>query len=95
MFEFDETKVREVMTPRTDIIAVEKNVGIENAVKLVIQSGHSRLPVYEERIDNIIGLLLAKDLFATYQIPNMRYKHHNRSHRSCVSRCLYRKANRL
>lgn len=70
VFEFDETKVREVMTPRTDIVAVEKNETIENAVKLVIQSGHSRLPVYEERIDNIIGLVFAKDLLRHLSDPN-------------------------
>jgi len=62
VFEFDETKVREVMTPRTDIVAVEKNESIENTVKLILQTGHSRLPVYEERVDNIIGLVFAKDL---------------------------------
>ena len=62
VFDFDETKVREIMTPRTDIIAVEKEESIENTVKLTIQTGHSRLPVYEERIDNIMGVVFAKDL---------------------------------
>jgi CBS domain containing-hemolysin-like protein len=62
VFDFDETKVREIMTPRTDIVAVEKTDSIEDAVKLIIQTGHSRLPVYEERIDNIMGIVFAKDL---------------------------------
>ncbi len=62
VFDFDETKVREIMTPRTDIIAVEKQESIENTVKLTIQTGHSRLPVYEDRIDNIMGVVFAKDL---------------------------------
>lgn len=62
VFEFDETKVREVMTPRTDIIAVEKSDSLEDAVQLILQSGHSRLPVYEERIDNIMGIIFAKDI---------------------------------
>lgn len=62
VFDFDETKAREIMTPRTDIAAVEKEDSIDSAVKLTIQTGHSRLPVYEERIDNIMGVVFAKDL---------------------------------
>ncbi|MCX6130678.1 MAG: hemolysin family protein [Proteobacteria bacterium] len=62
VFEFDETKVREIMTPRTDIFALEKTHSIDQAVRMIIQSGHSRLPVYDEQIDNVIGILFAKDL---------------------------------
>jgi CBS domain containing-hemolysin-like protein len=62
VFEFDETRAREIMTPRTDIIAIEKECPFEEAVKIVIESGHSRLPVYEEVIDNIVGIVFAKDL---------------------------------
>ncbi len=62
VFEFDETKVREIQTPRTDVVAVEKGDSIEHAVRLIIQSGHSRLPVYDEQIDNIMGIVFAKDL---------------------------------
>lgn len=62
VFEFDETKVREIMTPRTDIVAVEKKQPIEDALRLINESGHSRLPVYDERIDNIVGVVFAKDL---------------------------------
>jgi len=63
VFEFDETKVAEIMTPRTDVMAVQKNTSFSDAVKIAIESGHSRMPVYDERIDNIIGILFAKDLF--------------------------------
>ncbi len=62
VFEFDETKVREIMTPRTDIFALEKNESIDQAVRMIIQSGHSRLPVYDEQIDNVMGIVFAKDL---------------------------------
>lgn len=62
VFDFDETKVREVMTPRTDITAVERNENVETTVQLTIQTGHSRLPVYDDRIDNICGVVFAKDL---------------------------------
>jgi len=61
VFEFDETKVREIMTPRTDIISIERNTNIRDALKLILDSGHSRIPVYEKRIDNIVGLIFAKD----------------------------------
>ncbi len=62
VIEFDETKVREIMTPRTDIIAVEKAVSLDDTVRLIIQSGHSRLPVYDEQIDKIMGIIFAKDI---------------------------------
>jgi len=62
VFEFDETKVREIMTPRTDIVAVEKAVSLEETVRLIMQSGHSRLPVYDEQIDKIMGIIFAKDI---------------------------------
>jgi CBS domain containing-hemolysin-like protein len=50
------------MTPRTDIFGVEKNDSIDLAVRMIIQSGHSRLPVYDEQIDNVMGIIFAKDL---------------------------------
>jgi CBS domain containing-hemolysin-like protein len=69
VFEFDETKVREVMTPRTDIFALEKNDSIDQAVRMIIQSGHSRLPVYDEQIDNVMGVVFAKDLLRYLSDP--------------------------
>jgi len=62
VFEFDEIKVREVMTPRIDMVAIDGNTTVESAAKTVAESGHSRFPVYDEKIDNVIGILLAKDL---------------------------------
>lgn len=62
VFDFDETKVREIMTPRTDIVAVEKDTSLEETIRLIIQSGHSRLPVYDEQIDNVMGIVFAKDV---------------------------------
>ncbi len=62
VFEFDATKVREIMTPRTDMIALPRQASIKEALEMIIESGHSRLPVYEERIDNIVGILFAKDM---------------------------------
>jgi len=62
VFEFGDTVVREVMVPRIDIVAVEVATPMLEALDTVMQTGYSRLPVYEETIDNIVGLLYAKDL---------------------------------
>ena len=64
VFDFGETKVREIMTPRTDIFAMASDESIEDAVKTALESGHSRLPVYQESIDQIVGILLVKDLLS-------------------------------
>jgi len=62
IFEFSETVAREVMTPRTEMIAVPVHVGLEELVRVSTEEGHSRLPVYDGTIDNIVGVLLTKDL---------------------------------
>lgn len=61
VIDFDETKVSEIMTPRTNMEALEKNAELDEAVKLIVQSGHSRIPIYEEKLDNVVGILFAKD----------------------------------
>ena len=62
IFEFDDTTAGEVMTHRTDLIAVEKNAKISEIIYLAINEGFSRLPVFEKDLDNIIGLIYVKDL---------------------------------
>jgi len=62
VFDFDETKVREIMTPRTDIDAIDKNAHYDDVAKQTIRTGHSRIPVYEDSIDNVVGIVFAKDL---------------------------------
>ncbi|MBN1825281.1 MAG: HlyC/CorC family transporter [Candidatus Eisenbacteria bacterium] len=62
IFELGETTVRELMVPRVDVIAVERTRPVRDALDLITTHGHSRLPVYEEGIDRIVGLLYAKDL---------------------------------
>ena len=61
IIDFDETRVHEIMIPRTDMIALEADDTLAEAVKLFIDEGHSRIPVYEESPDNIIGILYVKD----------------------------------
>jgi putative hemolysin len=62
VFGFDEIKVREIMTPRTDMVSIEAKSTLTEAIKLAYESGHARIPVYDDRIDNVVGILLAKDL---------------------------------
>lgn len=69
IIEFKDTLVREIMVPRTEIVAVERSTPLEEIFRLVLESGHSRFPVFEETIDNIVGLLLAKDLIAFQLAP--------------------------
>ena len=62
ILEMKDVVVREVMVPRTDILAMEVNSSIEDVIKLVVNEGHSRVPVYDETIDNVVGIVYAKDL---------------------------------
>ena len=62
VFEFDDITAAEIMTPRTDVIAVEADDPVTEALKAGVENGYSRIPVYEEDIDHIIGLLTVKDL---------------------------------
>jgi len=60
--EFGDTVVREIMTPRVDIACIPQDSTIQKLRNLVIQVKHSRIPVYKDRIDNIEGIVIAKDL---------------------------------
>ncbi|MBI4928843.1 MAG: HlyC/CorC family transporter, partial [Anaerolineae bacterium] len=62
IFHFGETLAREIMVPRIDMLALDINNSLDEAVQAITQSGHSRVPVYEDTVDNIIGLLYSKDL---------------------------------
>lgn len=63
VFDFTEQKIYESMRPRTEIVGIEINMSVKAAVKLFIDSGYSKLIVYEENLDNIKGVILAKDMF--------------------------------
>jgi putative hemolysin len=62
IIQFGDTIVREVMTPRPDMIAVDVNASARRALDLVIADGYSKLPVYEESIDNVIGVIHDREL---------------------------------
>ncbi len=57
-----ELDAKDIMIPRVDVVAVESGIELKNLVKIVMDAGHSRLPVFEETIDNIVGILYVKDL---------------------------------
>jgi CBS domain containing-hemolysin-like protein len=70
IIEIGDKTVRELMIPRTDIIAVDKEAGLRDIVKLFKQYRHTRMPVYEENIDHVIGLIHTKDLLLFYTLSS-------------------------
>ena len=62
IFEFDDIEVGEVMTHRTEVAAIEESAPVKEAVELAIESGFSRIPVYKDSVDDIQGVIYAKDL---------------------------------
>ncbi|WP_293031597.1 hemolysin family protein [Natronococcus sp.] len=62
IFRFNQTIVKEVMTPRLDMTAVPKDATIDEAIETCIQSGHARVPVYEGSLDNVQGVVHIRDL---------------------------------
>jgi CBS domain containing-hemolysin-like protein len=74
IFEFSKTTVKEIMTPRTDTIFVDGESSIKDTIHLIIEHGHSRVPVYEEKIDNILGVVYAKDLLSVASIEETSVK---------------------
>jgi CBS domain containing-hemolysin-like protein len=69
VFEFSEKNAREVMTPRTEIDALPVDATLDDAIALVEKTRRSRYPVFDESIDNIVGLVLAKDLIPILHHP--------------------------
>lgn len=66
IFAFGDTLAREVMVPRIDIVAIEVNTPLADALGVIVAAGHSRIPVYRGSIDNILGILYAKDFLASW-----------------------------
>ena len=61
--EFDDVEVEEILTPRVDVVAVEDDIPLEELAQTFAESGYSRLPVYHDTIDNIIGVVHEKDFY--------------------------------
>src|SRR5206468_11522654 len=62
IFDLVETSVREIMVPLVDVVAVPEEATVDEAVARIRESGHSRLPVYRERIDQMVGVVTALDI---------------------------------
>ena len=62
ILEMTDKSVREVMVPRVDIVAVEATDSIADVIKVIIEYGFSRIPIFEDNVDNIVGVVYAKDL---------------------------------
>ncbi len=62
VIELGDRRLHEVMVPRPDIVALPASATIDEAVEVIVREGHSRIPVYEDSIDEIVGILYAKDL---------------------------------
>lgn len=67
IFQLSDTLAREIMVPRIDMLALDVTTPLNNAVRALLKSGHSRVPVFEESVDNMLGLLYAKDLLRVWQ----------------------------
>ena len=62
IFEFSQTTVREIMVPRIDMVCAEKSISFNELVDIIKTEGHTRIPLYDEKVDNILGIIHAKEL---------------------------------
>ncbi|RPJ55874.1 MAG: DUF21 domain-containing protein, partial [Dehalococcoidia bacterium] len=67
IFDLGDTVARQIMVPRIDVVAIEADTPVSEALDTILEAGHSRLPVYDDSIDNISGILYAKDLLAHWR----------------------------
>ena len=70
IIELDYTTVREVMVPRLDMVAIEADVSLQEAATIIVEHGHSRLPVYVDTIDDVLGIIYVRDLLAAIANPS-------------------------
>jgi len=70
IFQFGDTLCREIMVPRMEVLALEIKTPLNQAINAFITSGHSRVPVYDDVIDNVVGMLYAKDLLKIHGNTN-------------------------
>jgi CBS domain containing-hemolysin-like protein len=83
IFDFGELVVRQVMIPRTEVIAVEADTPLDEIINLVSKSTYTKFPVYEDNLDQILGIIHVKDMLNTMQSPDCQH---------CVGRDLVREA---
>jgi CBS domain containing-hemolysin-like protein len=66
VFRLSRTRVRDVMIPRERVVAIERSIDADTLLDLIKESGFTRIPVYDDALDNIVGILHTKDLFQVY-----------------------------
>ncbi|WP_160675027.1 hemolysin family protein [Clostridium sp. C8-1-8] len=66
IFKFDDKLAKEVMIPRTEVFMLDANIKIADAIEEIVSEKFSRIPVYEDEIDNVIGILYTKDIFSQF-----------------------------
>jgi CBS domain containing-hemolysin-like protein len=71
ILDMEETFARETMVPRIDIVALNVESSLREALDVIIEAGHSRIPVYEGNVDRVLGFLYAKDLLQAFRDDNM------------------------
>lgn len=74
IFEYADKDAKDIMTHRKNIIAIEANETLEDAIRFVVEESNSRFPIYEEDIDNIIGIVHVKDMMRSYLDESARQK---------------------
>lgn len=62
VFQVSEMRVRDIMVPRSHLVVIQQSMGVDDMLSIVANSGHSRFPVVDESLDEVVGILLAKDL---------------------------------
>ena len=70
IFQLGDTLTREIMVPRIDMLAIDIHTPLPEAVDALLESGYSRAPVYDGRVDNVLGVLYAKDLLRVWREGN-------------------------
>jgi len=75
IFQFGDTLAKEIMVPRIEVLALDINTTLGEARETFVHVGHSRVPVYEDTIDNVVGLLYAKDLLSIRQDEDLITDH--------------------
>jgi hemolysin (HlyC) family protein len=72
VFQIADMRVRDIMVPRSHVVVLQENQSIEQMLSVIAESGHSRFPVVDESLDEILGILLAKDLANYYDMANRK-----------------------
>ena len=68
VFRFGDLEVREVMTPRTEIVSVERGARLKEVLDIYAKHSHTRVPIYKEKVDNVIGIISAKDVLRAISV---------------------------